>query len=130
MVNMHMHGLNVHINKLPLNMTTLLFSPLLSPFGINCHKGGASMITWWRMHAIVVSAEGVKERGELPKVLLELLLPLTYLLHAVIGREIVKLTRQSSHVVLKTLLYVVESVHDGISDMVLDVTAKFRVLSV
>jgi hypothetical protein len=73
-----MHGLNVHINKLPLNMTTSL-SSLLSPFGINCHKGGASLITWWRMHAIVVSAEGVKERGELPKVLLELLLPLTYL---------------------------------------------------
>jgi hypothetical protein len=82
------------------------------------------------MHAIVVSVEGVKERGELSKVLLELLLPLTYLLHAFIGREIVKLTRQSSHVVLKTLLHVVESVHDGISDMVLDVTAKFRVLSV
>jgi hypothetical protein len=129
MVNMHMHGLNVHINKLPLNMTTSLTS-LLSPFDINCHKGGALLITWWRMHAIVVSAEGVKERGELPKILLELLLPQTYLLHAFIGREIVKLTRQSSHVVLKTLLHVVESVHDGISDMVLDVTAKFRVLSV
>jgi hypothetical protein len=126
---MHMHGLNVHINKLPLNMATSL-SSLLSPFGINCHKGGASLITWWRMHAIVVSVEGVKERGQLPKVLLELLLPLTYLLHAVIGREIVKLTRQSSHVVLKTLLHVVESIHDGISDMILDVTAKFRELSV
>jgi hypothetical protein len=82
------------------------------------------------MHAIVVSAEGVKERGELPKILLKLLLPLTDLLHAVIGREIVKLTRQSSHVVLKTLLHVVESVHDRISDMILIVTAKFRVLSV
>jgi hypothetical protein len=121
-----MHSLNVHINKLPLNMTT----SLLSPFGINCHKRGTSLTTWWRMHAIVVSVEGVKERGELPKVLLELLLPLIYLLHAFIGREIVKLTRQSSHVVLKTLLNVVESVHDGISDMILNVTAKFRVLSV
>jgi hypothetical protein len=34
MVNMHMHGLNVHINKLPLNMTTSLlflhFSPPLA----------------------------------------------------------------------------------------------------
>ena len=126
---MHLHSLNVHINKLPLNMTTSL-SSLLSPFGINCHKGGASLTTWWRMHAIVVSAKGVKERGELPKALLELLLPLTDLLHAVICRVIVKLTRQSSHVVLKTLLHVVESVHDGISDMILDVTAKFRVLSV
>jgi hypothetical protein len=131
---MHKHNLNVHINKLPLNMTTPLTSLLLfaslSPFGINCHKGEASLTTWRRMHVIVVSAEGVKERGELPKVLLELLLRLTYLLHAVISREIVKLTRQSSHVVLKTLLHVVESVHDGISDMILDVTAKFRVLSV
>jgi hypothetical protein len=105
-------------------------SSLLSPFGINCHKGEASLITWWRMHAIVVSAEGVKERGELSKVLLELLLPLTDLLHAFIGREIVKLTRQSSHVVLKILLHVVESVHDRISDMILNVTAKFRILSV
>jgi hypothetical protein len=126
MVNMHMHGLNVHISKLPLKMAT----SLLSPFGINCQKGGASLITWWRMHAIVVSAEGVKERGELPKVLLELLLLLTDLLHAVIGREIVKLTRQSSHVVLKTLLHVVESVHDRISDMSLNVTLKFKELSV
>ena len=82
------------------------------------------------MHVIVVSAEGVKKRGELAKVVLELLLPLTDLMHAVIGREVVKLTRQSSHVILKTLLHVVESVHDGISDMILDVTAKFRVLSV
>jgi hypothetical protein len=82
------------------------------------------------MHVIVVSAEGVKERGELSKVLLELLLPLTDLLHAVIGRDIVKLTRQSSHVVLKTLLHVVESVHDSISDIILNVAAKFRILSV
>jgi hypothetical protein len=82
------------------------------------------------MHAIVVSAEGVKERGELPKILLKMLLPLTNLLHVVIGRENVKLTRQSSLVVLKTLLHVVESVHDRISDMILNVTTKFRVLSV
>jgi hypothetical protein len=52
------------------------------------------------MHVVVVSAEGVKKRGELAKVLLELLLPLTNLMHAVIGREVVKLTRQSSHVIL------------------------------
>jgi hypothetical protein len=98
-----MHSLNVHISELPLNM----ISSLLSPFGINCHKGGASLTTRWRIHAIIVSAEGVKERGEMPKVLLELLLPLTYLLHAFIGREIVKLTRQSPHVVLETLLHIV-----------------------
>jgi hypothetical protein len=62
MVNMHMHSLNVHMSELPLNVTT----SLLSPFGINCHKGGASLTTRWRIHAIIVSAEGVKERGELP----------------------------------------------------------------
>jgi hypothetical protein len=77
-----------------------------------------------------VSVEGVKKRGELSKVLLELLLPLTDLLHAVIGREVVKLTRQSSHVVMKTLLHVVESGHDRISDISLNVTTKFRILSV
>jgi hypothetical protein len=82
------------------------------------------------MHVIVVSVEGVKKRGELSKVLLELLLPLTDLLHAVIGREVVKLTRQSSHVVLKTLLHIVESGHDRISDISLNVIAKFRILSV
>jgi hypothetical protein len=37
------------------------------------------------IHAIIMSAEGVEERGELPKVLLELLLPLTYILNAFIG---------------------------------------------
>ena len=26
----------------------------------------------WRIHAVIMGAEGVKERGELPKVLLEL----------------------------------------------------------
>jgi hypothetical protein len=98
-----MHSVNVHISELPLNM----ISSLLSPFGINFHKGGASLTTRWRIHAIIVSAEGVKERGELLKVLLELLLPLTYFLDAVIGGEIIKLTRQSPHVVLKTLLHVV-----------------------
>jgi hypothetical protein len=82
------------------------------------------------MHVIVVSVEGVKERVELSKVLLELLLPLTDLMHAVIGREIVKLTRQSSHVILKTLLHIVESGHDRISDISLNVIAKFRILSV
>jgi hypothetical protein len=64
-----MHSRNVHMSKrAPPECDS--FSSLLSPFGINCHKGGASLITWWRMHAIIVSAEGVKERGELPKILL------------------------------------------------------------
>ena len=127
-----MHGLNVHIDQqLPLKETPdNNFSSLLSPFGINCHKGEASLITRRRMHVVVVSAEGVKKRGELAKVLLELLLPLTNLMHAVIGREVVKLTRQSSHVILKTLLHIVKSGHDRISDISLNVTAKFRILSV
>jgi hypothetical protein len=75
-----------------------------------------------------VSAEGIKKRGELAKVLLELLLPLTDLMHAVIGREVVKLTRQSSHVTLKTLLHIVQSGHDRISDSSLNVIAKLRIL--
>jgi hypothetical protein len=58
-------------------MTSPNFSSLLSPFGINCHKEGISMITRWRVHAVVMSAEGVKERGELPEFSLELLLTLT-----------------------------------------------------
>jgi hypothetical protein len=82
------------------------------------------------MHVIVVSAEGVKKRGELSKVLLELLLPLTDLMHVVIGREVVKLTRQSSHVILKTLLHIIESGHDWISDISLNVTAKFSTFNV
>jgi hypothetical protein len=139
---MHMHGLNVHIKQTPPEYDNFsaqtppeydnfsALSSLLSPFHINCHKGEASLITWWRMHVIVVSAEGVKKRGELSKVLLELLLPLTDLLHAVIGREVIKLTRESSHVILKTLLHIVESGHDSISDICLNVIAKFRILSV
>jgi hypothetical protein len=82
------------------------------------------------MHVVVVSAECVKKRGELAKVLLELLLPLTDLMHAVIGREVVKLTRQSSHVILKTLLHIVKSGHDRISDISLNVITKSRILSV
>jgi hypothetical protein len=82
------------------------------------------------MHVVVVSAEGVKKRGELAKVLLELLLPLTDLMHAVIYREVVKLTRQSSHVILKTLLHIVKSGHDRISDISLNVITKFRILSI
>jgi hypothetical protein len=57
---------------------------LLSPFGINCHKGGVSLITTWRVHVVVMGAESVKDRGELPEVMLELLLPLTYILDAFI----------------------------------------------
>jgi hypothetical protein len=58
------------------------------------------------------------------------LLPMTDLMHVVIGREVVKLTRQSSHVILKTLLHIVQSGHDRISDISLNVIAKFRILRV
>ena len=71
-----MHGLNVHIEPPtpPEGDARQLdnFSSLLSPFGINCHKGEASLITGWRMHVVVVSVECVKKRGELAKILLEL----------------------------------------------------------
>jgi hypothetical protein len=77
-----------------------------------------------------MGAEGVEERGELPKVLLELLLPLTYILNALICRHIVKLTRQSPHIILKTLLHVVQSSHNWISNSVLDVIAKLRKLRI
>jgi hypothetical protein len=77
-----------------------------------------------------MGAEGVEEREELPKVLLELLLSLTYILNAFICRQIVKLTRQSPHIILKTLLHVVQSGHNWISNSVLDVTAKLRKLRI
>jgi hypothetical protein len=82
------------------------------------------------MHVVVVRAECVKKRGELAKILLELLLPLTDLMHAVIGREIVKLTRQSSHVILKTLLHIIQSGHDRISGISVNVITKVRKLRV
>jgi hypothetical protein len=61
----------------------LLFSSL--SFGINCHKEGISLITRWRVHDVVMSAEGVEERGELPEVSLKLMLTLTDILNAFIG---------------------------------------------
>jgi hypothetical protein len=73
-------------------MTSPNFSSLLSPFGINCHKEGVSLITRWRVHAVVMGAEGVEERGELPEVSLELLLTLANILNAFIGGQVVKLT--------------------------------------
>jgi hypothetical protein len=35
------------------------------------------------------------------------LLPLTDIMHAVIGRKIVKLAGESAHVILKTLLHII-----------------------
>jgi hypothetical protein len=72
-------------------MTSPNFSSLLSPFGINCHKGGISLSTRWRVLTVVMSAEGVEERGELPEVSLELLLTLMDILNASIGGQVVKL---------------------------------------
>jgi hypothetical protein len=82
------------------------------------------------MHVVVVRAECVKKRGELAKILLELLLPLTDIMHAVIGREIVKLARQSAHVILKTLLHIIQPGHDRISDISVNVITKVRKLRV
>ena len=78
------------------------------------------------MHVVVVSAEGVKQGGELAKILLELLLPLTYIMHVVICRKIVKLTGESTHVILKTLLHIIQPGHDGISDISVNLITKVR----
>jgi hypothetical protein len=77
-----------------------------------------------------MGAESVKDRGELPEVLLELLLPLTYILDAFIGGQVVKLTGQGPHIILKALLYVVHSSHNWIMNRVLDVSAKLSVQSI
>ena len=82
------------------------------------------------MHVVVVSAECVKKRGELAKILLELLLPLTYIMQAVICRKIVKLTGESTHVILKTLLHIIQPGHDRISDISVNVITKLRKLRV
>lgn len=105
-----MHGLSVHIEPPtpPEGDAPDNFSSLLSPFGINCHKGEALLITRRRMHVVIMSAEGVKQGGELAKVLLELLLPLTYIMHVVSCRKIIKLTGESTHVIVKTLLHIIQ----------------------
>jgi hypothetical protein len=82
------------------------------------------------MHVVVVRAECVKKRGELAKILLELLLPLTDIMHAVISRKIVKLAGQSTLVILKTLLHIIQHGHDRISDSSLNVITKVRKLRV
>ena len=58
------------------------------------------------------------------------MLPLTDIMHAVIGRKIVKLAGQSAHVILKTLLHIIQSGHDRISDISMNVIAKLRKLRV
>jgi hypothetical protein len=77
-----------------------------------------------------MGAESVKERGELPEVILELLLPLTDILDAFIDGQVVKLIGQGPHIILKTLLHVVHSSHKWIMNSFLDVRAKFRKLRV
>jgi hypothetical protein len=88
------------------------------------------LITRWRIHAVVMGAESVEERGELPKVILELLLPLTDILDTFIGGQVVKLTGQGPHIIMKTLLHIVHSSHKWIMNSFLDVRAKFRKLRV
>jgi hypothetical protein len=78
------------------------------------------------MHVVIMSAEGVKQGGELAKILLELLLPLTYIMHVVICRKIVKLTGESTHIILKTLLHIIQPGHDGISDISVNLITKVR----
>jgi hypothetical protein len=77
-----------------------------------------------------MGAESVEDRGELPEVMMELLLPLTYILDAFICGWVVKLTRQGPHIILKALLHVVHSSHNWIMNSVLDVSAKLSKLRV
>jgi hypothetical protein len=77
-----------------------------------------------------MGAESVEDRGELPEVMLELLLPLTYILDAFICGQVVKLTGQGPHIILKALLHVVHSSHKWIMNSVLDVSAKLSKLRV
>jgi hypothetical protein len=62
--------------------------------------------------------------------MLELLLPLTYILDAFICGQVIKLTGQVPHIILKAPLHVVHSNHNGIMNSVLDVSAKLSKLSV
>ena len=61
-----------------LPLIVIFSSSFISPFGINFHKGGASLRTRWGMqiHIVVIGAETVEDGGELTEVILKLLLPL------------------------------------------------------
>ena len=74
-----------------------------------------------------MGAESVEDRGELPEVMLLLL---TDILDAFIGGQVVKLTGQGPHIILKALLHVVHSSHNWIMNSVLDVSAKLSKLRV
>jgi hypothetical protein len=77
-----------------------------------------------------MGAESVEDRGELHKVMLELLLPLTYILDALICGQVVKLTGQGPHIILKALMHVVHSSYNWIMNSVLDVSVKLSKLRV
>jgi hypothetical protein len=75
------HNKHAHAkSKCPHELPQTLISPSssLSPFGINCHKGGVSLGTWQRtqIHVVIVRAEAAKNGRELAEFILELLLPL------------------------------------------------------
>jgi hypothetical protein len=61
-----------------LPLIVIFPSSFLSPFGINFHKGGASLRIRWgtRTYVVVMGAEAIKYGGELAEVILKLLLPL------------------------------------------------------
>jgi hypothetical protein len=85
------------MSKCPHGLHLIVKSPFpsLSPFGINCHKGGVSLGTWRRTwkHAVIMRAEPIKDRGEPVEVILKLLPPLIKSMDAVTGRQSLKLTR-------------------------------------
>jgi hypothetical protein len=95
---MHMQSLNVHMSSLIVISPSSSSSSSLSPFGINCYKGGVSLGTRRRMqiHVVIVRDEDVENGGEMVEVILELLLPLIKSMDAITGRKSLKLTGQST----------------------------------
>jgi hypothetical protein len=107
-----------------------LLSSFLSPFGINFHKGWASLRTRWRtrIHAIVVRTKAIKNGCELAEVILQLLLPLIKRMNVVTVSQSLKLTGQRTPIGLKALLDVVHSAHNEIMHSILNMSAKISKL--
>jgi hypothetical protein len=75
-----------------------------------------------------MGAKAVKDGGELTEVILKLLLPLIQWMNAITGRQSLELTRKSTHIVLKALLHVVHSTHNGIMHNILNMSVKINKL--
>jgi hypothetical protein len=71
-----------------------------------------------------VRVKAIKNGGELVEIILKLLMRLIKSMDAVTTRQSLKLTGQSTHIVLKSMLHVVHSAHDGIMNNILNTRAK------